>query len=177
MKANEQRLNTLFKDIPGYAGLYRINHTGDIQRVFKTCIVTMKPTLKSKQYIVRLMTPNGKRKEERIHKLMQKTFLLPPKPGQVLYHKNGNKKDNWINNLGYISREDLGKKTGGSSRRQAVVKLDGRRDVVEIYPSARQAAKENFMSYQTIMDRCNGNVKKLIAPDGFFYVWDKDIDY
>ncbi len=31
------------------------------------------------------------------------------------------------------------------------------------------------MSYQTIMDRCNGKIKKTTpAPDGFEYAWDDD---
>jgi hypothetical protein len=51
------------------------------------------------------------------------------------------------------------------------------KEAIEFYPSARQAAKMNHMSYQTVMDRCNGNVKKEIAPYGYFYVWDEDFNY
>ena len=28
------------------------------------------------------------------------------------------------------------------------------------------------MSYQTVMDRCNGKVKGAFAPDGYAYAWD-----
>ena len=28
------------------------------------------------------------------------------------------------------------------------------------------------MSYQTIIDRCNGKVKSAFAPDGFAYAWE-----
>ena len=36
----------------------------------------------------------------------------------------------------------------------------------------REAARENFMSYQTVMDRCNGKVKGPFAPDGYAYAWE-----
>lgn len=34
---------------------------------------------------------------------------------------------------------------------------------------AREAAKANHMSYQTVLDRCNGKVKNPYALDGFTY--------
>ncbi|WP_431090832.1 hypothetical protein [Paenibacillus sp. 8b26] len=162
-----------YKGIPGYPN-YEINHRGDVRRLWKSSKPTpLIPTLKKGIYVVRLTGPDGSRKEERIHKLMQRTFLSPPAQGQVVYHKNGNRLDNWINNLGYISRKELGKKTGGGSRK-AVMKLSCEKEVVEIYRSARCAARENFMSYQTIIDRCNGKVKSELAPDGFIYRWDDE---
>lgn len=30
------------------------------------------------------------------------------------------------------------------------------------------------MSYQTIIDRCNGRCRSAFAPDGFAYAWDDD---
>lgn len=70
-------------------------------------------------------------------------------------------------------QKKLGALTGHKSRRKAVVKFDWRtQEAVDVYRSARQAAKENYMSYQTIIDRCNGKIKSPIAPDGFIYQWD-----
>ena len=39
--------------------------------------------------------------------------------------------------------------------------------------SARAAAKANHMSYQTVLDRCHGKVKKPFALDGYTYQFDK----
>ena len=44
---------------------------------------------------------------------------------------------------------------------------------MEIYPSAREAAKKNHMSYQTVMDYCNGKRKGAFAPDGYAYAWEE----
>ena len=30
------------------------------------------------------------------------------------------------------------------------------------------------MSYQAVIDRCNGKVKSAFAPDGFAYAWEDD---
>lgn len=166
-----------YTDIPGYEGRYRINQRGDIQRVYKTKKVPMKPSIKKGEYVIRLLKPCGHRKEERVHKLMELTYMPPAPPGKVLYHKNGVKTDNWINNLAHISRHELGKKTGAKSRRKPVLKLDHDGEIVETYTSAREAGKANFMSYQTIIDRCNGKVKSKFAPDGYQYIWDEDYEY
>lgn len=45
-------------------------------------------------------------------------------------------------------------------------------EIVDVYSSAREAAKKNFMSRQTITDRCNGKCKGAFAPDGYAYAWE-----
>lgn len=165
-----------YRTIPGYP-MYEIDQTGSINRVYKTKRTAMVPMLKNGIFTIKLTGPNSKRKEERIHKLMQLAYLPPAPPGFVVYHKNGNKQDNYVNNLGYISRIELGKATGAKSRRKAVAKISQSGEVVEIFTSSRAAGRANFMSYQTVIDRCNGKVKSEYAPDGNKYVWDKDLDY
>jgi hypothetical protein len=162
--------------VPGYP-LYEIDHTGSIRRIFKTKKVIMTPHIKDGHYVIRLTYKFRQRKEERVHKLMQLAFLPPAPPGHILYHKNGDKLDNYVNNLGYITRSELGKMTGAKSRRVTVAKVDQNGNIVETYPSARAAARANFMSYQTVMDRCNGKVKRKFALDGYNYVWDSDTFY
>ena len=47
-------------------------------------------------------------------------------------------------------------------------------EIVAFYKSAREAARQNYMSYQTILDRINGKVKGIYAPDGYAYCKDSD---
>lgn len=71
------------------------------------------------------------------------------------------------------SQRMIVKLTGdGKSRRQPVAKIDCNGEVVEVYSSAREAARKNYMSYQTIIDRCNRKCKSTFAPDGYAYAWD-----
>lgn len=55
------------------------------------------------------------------------------------------------------------------SRRRPVAKIDSAGNVIAVYSSAREAARANFMSYQAVLDRCNGKVQKPYVLDGFTY--------
>ena len=54
-----------------------------------------------------------------------------------------------------------------------VAKVTPAGEIVAVYQSARAAAKANHMSYQAVLDRCNGKVKKPYALDGHTYIFDK----
>lgn len=169
-------MNEKWEDIPGYDGKYQASTEGNIRRVLKSGQVrNMTPyhkKMKGSQRLVVKLTKDGKAKEEIVLSLIAKTFLGPAPDGAVPYHKNGLRSENHINNIAYISRQELGKLTGYSSRNKIVVKLNSCGQDVEYYRSAREAAKKNFMSYQTVMDRCNGKVKRGPAADGYEYAWD-----
>ena len=163
-------------DIVGYDGKYQVDREGNIRRVFpsgKTRPMTpYHKKMSGSQRLVVKLTINGKAKEEILLQIVAKTFLGECPEGCVPYHKNGCQFDNYVNNIAYISREELGRMTGANSRRQPVAKIDSNGEIVEVYSSARKAAKENYMSYQTVIDRCNGKVKSAFAPDGYAYAWE-----
>lgn len=165
-----------WKDIPGYDGKYQADREGNIRRVFssgKTRQMTPyhKKMPGSQRLIVKL-TKEGRSKEEILMQVVARTFLGPMPPGCAPYHINGYQEDNYVNNIGYITRKELGKRTGAKSRRKPVAKIGKDGEVVEVYPSARAAARENFMSCQTVTDRCNGKCKSAFAPDGYAYAWE-----
>ncbi len=165
-----------WKDIPGYDGKYQADMEGNIRRIYqsgKTRLMTpYHKKMSGSQRLVVKMTRDKKAKEEIMVQIMAKTFLGNPLPGHVPYHKNGCQEDNYIQNIAYISRRDLGKLTGRNAKRQPVAKIDASGEIVEVYSSARECARKNYMSYQTIIDRCNGKCKSAYAPDGYAYAWD-----
>ena len=62
------------------------------------------------------------------------------------------------------------------STRRPVLKFSATGELLECYSSARQAAKQNYFSYQAIIDRCNGKCKRhVLAPDGNYYAWDNTV--
>ena len=167
-----------WKDIPEYNGKYQADREGNVRRVYKsgkTRLMTsyIKKSTRNKRYVIK-MTKNGKAKEETLIDIMAKTFLGERPIDYVPYHKNGIQSDNYINNIAYISRKNLGKLTGEKSRRKPVAKIDANGEIVEFYSSAREAARKNYMSYQTIADRCNGKCKSAFAPDGYAYAWEDE---
>lgn len=165
-------------NIPGYDGKYQADKEGNIQHVYSSGGARlMKPyhkKMSGSQRLVVKLTKNGKAKEEIVLNIMARTFLGPAPAGHVPYHKNGCQNDNYINNIAYISKKELGQRTGAMSRRKPVAKIDQAGDVVDVYSSAREAARKNYMSYQTVIDRCNGKCKSALAPDGYAYAWEDE---
>jgi hypothetical protein len=171
------REEDIFYPLPGYPG-YEINHMATIQRIYKKTRRVLKPILKRGLLVISLHRMDGKRKQERVHKLMELAFLPIAPPNHVLYHKNGNRIDNYIKNLKHIDRVELGKLTGAmNGSRRAVAKINRAGIVVATYTSARKAGKANFLSYQTVLDRCNGVILKPFNADDHNYVWNKDLSY
>ena len=163
-------------DIPGYGGKYQVDKEGNVRRVYLSgrtrALSPYHGKMSGSQRLVVKLTRDGKPKEEVLMQLVALTFLGPPPQGHVPYHKNGCQSDNYLNNIAYISSRELGLLTGAKSRRRPVAKIDRDGYLVEVYPSAREAARRNYMSYQTVMDRCNGKAKGAFAPDGYAYAWD-----
>lgn len=169
-----------WKDIPGYDGKYQADTEGNVRRVYKSgktrLMTPYHKKMRGSQRLVVKLTIDSKSKEEILLQLIARTFLGEPPKGCVPYHRNGCQSDNYVNNIAYISRKELGEKTGKRSRSMAVVKIDASGEVVDVYSSAREAGRKNFMSYQTIIDRCNRKCKSAFAPDGYAYAWeDKEV--
>lgn len=166
----------VWRDIPGYAGKYQADTEGKVRRIYgsgKTRLMTpYRKKMNGSQRMVVKLTIDGKPREEILMQVIAKTFLGACPAGYVPYHVNGCQLDNYLNNIKYISREELGLKTGRKSRSRSVFKVNVDGEAVDVYYSAREAARKNHMSYQTVMDRCNGRVKKPFALDGHTYRWE-----
>ena len=163
-------------NIPGFKGIYQASREGDIRRVYKngkTRILTpYHKKMSGSQRLVVKLTINGQGREVVVMQVIARTFLGPPPEGHIPVHRNGCQSDNYVNNIKYISRQQAGKIYGARSKRKAVVKIDDHGEIVEVYSSARMAAKANYMSPQTVIDRCNGKRKSPFAPDGYAYAWE-----
>ncbi len=176
-----------WRDIPGYDGAYQISRDGQVRtwrwrgahycaapRLLSQFMRRPKgKTRRSGRRYVKLTDAAGRGKDVSVLRLMVEVWLGGYPKGKVAYHKNGNPADNSIGNIGFITPRQLGQLTGAKARRIPVAKVteDGR--IVAVYPSARKAAKANHMSYQTVLDRCHGKVKKPYALDGYTYRFEK----
>ena len=168
-----------WRDIPGYGGKYRASKAGDIQRVFPSGLVWDMTPFRKQSKVLRnrlfvKLTINGKSKDVAVLKIMAETWHNNKDKSLVPYHKNGIVTDNHADNIGFISRSELGKMTGHmANKRKCVFKVDENGNEVEVYRSAREAAKQNNMSYQTVLDRCHNKVKNPFALDGYTYQFER----
>jgi hypothetical protein len=102
-------------------------------------------------------------------RLVANKFIKRLNETDRIYHKNGIGNDNYYDNLKIVSLAQLGKMTGHISKSQAVVEIKNG-EISKMWKSARKCAKDLYVSYQTVMDYCNGKVKKPM----FNLMWEDD---
>lgn len=170
---------TEWKPIPGYGGKYEASFFGQIRRIYKNRPPKILSQYEkkgsrpgSRKLFVKLTKDGEAGKDVNVAQMIYITHAGAVPDGFSVIHKNGFFMDNNVNNLKLLSKKELGSRYGVMSGKKSVVKISADCKEVEIYYSAREAARKNFMSHQTIIDRCNGKVKKRAAPDGFDYAWE-----
>lgn len=179
----ERVKDTDWRKVPGYGGAYEINWDGYVRSWrwkgshFSAAPRILTPYMRKKGRLgkaqfVKLTDENGKSHEVKVMHIMVQVWLGGGRTGLVPYHINGDVTDHCVRNIGFATREQLGRMTGAKSKRKPVAKITEDGEVVAVYSSARNAAKANHMSYQTVLDRCHGRVKKPFALDGTTYVFD-----
>lgn len=100
----------MWKDIKGYEGIYQISDNGDIKSLnrFDKAGHNLKELIR-KQKVTKFGYKNitlykdGKRKEYFVHRLVAYTFIGMPKGKKQVNHKNGNKIDNRVENLEWVT--------------------------------------------------------------------------
>lgn len=129
----------IWKTIDGYDGRYQVNPFGEVRRACKHKFVKLTPFNRRGGWFVKL-SQNYHGKDHKVSHLVAAAFLPPPKPGQVLWHKNGVLSDNFAGNLQWISKHELGKRTALlADKRRTVAKITRDGYAVSFYPSARAA--------------------------------------
>lgn len=124
----------------------------------------LKPFRKKNLFQVKI-----KDKDFNCARLVANAFIKHLTPTDRVYHKNRYEDDNRVYNLEVINLHELGKRTGHISKSQRVVEVKDN-EIVRDWPSARKAAKDLYISYQTVMDYCNKKVKKPM----FNLMWEED---
>lgn len=145
---------TIFKPLThGKMYVYKIGNDGTVIKCSKKLYreSTSTPYIKDGKMAVKI---NGK--EYYVKHLVAKAFIDGYKKGAPIIHKDGNPKNCSIDNLMLITKTELGRITGGDSRRKAVI-VNGTE-----YYSVRECAKHLYCSYQTVLDYLAGKVKSSV---------------
>lgn len=107
----------MWKDIYGYEGLYQVNEEGFVKRLesfrkngssgYIQKEKILKQTTRNKGgYVCVNLSKNGKAKVISVHRLVAETFIENPENKTQINHKNGNKKDNRIINLEWVTPKE-----------------------------------------------------------------------
>lgn len=88
----------IWKDIPGYEGLYKVSNTGKIFSVVTNRELSV--IQRSDGYTgITLCDKNHNKKQFRVHQLVAKAFIPNPNNLPMINHKNEIKNDNRVENL------------------------------------------------------------------------------
>lgn len=104
-------MQEIYKDILGYEGLYQVSNFGNIKTLQRIDILTKKTIpeykkvnhIKDNGYLVVNLWKNNKGTDFYVHRLVLSAFL-PINQKLDVNHKDGNKKNNNLENLEWCSR-------------------------------------------------------------------------
>lgn len=178
-----------WKDIKGYEGLYEISNYGNVKNKKGNIL---KP-YDNKGYLRIGLSKNNKRKQYLLHVLVATHFISEkPFENAEVNHKDLNRKNNYINNLEWVTGEEnvkhcienmngrkeslqkdmttIGKlycHLGIEASKKPVQQIDKHTGlIIAEYESAREASKKTNSNYKNISQVCNGEKK---THNG--YIW------
>jgi len=151
---NEVIENEIWKDIINSNG-YQISDYARVRRIFsngRTRLLTpfLKKKTKGKGFVIKINL-DGKTREHKTNRLVAEHFIENEKSLDIVFHKNRNIYDDYANNLEWITREELGKRTGNLSTGIAVLKIDTETgEVIDEYTNMADAGRKNYLCREAI---------------------------
>ena len=110
-------MQEIWKDIVGYVGLYQVSNCGRVKSLDRVIfrkngyIQTikeriLKPYISKNGYKVVALSINGKHKTMYVHRLVAESFIISTIYNLDVNHKDGNKLNNHVDNLEWLSRSN-----------------------------------------------------------------------
>lgn len=156
----------MWKDIKGYEGLYQISDEGHVRRILKNGTKTLKD--RDGLYHTVSLSNKCEKKTFAIHRLVAEHFLERPDGATEVNHKDGNKHNNHVSNLEWVTQaqnrshamKELGRHPFGKAPRK-VKCYDPDGNFVKEYESVSEASRAVGTAYSRvgITMACKGEYK------------------
>jgi hypothetical protein len=93
-----------WRDISGYEGLYQVSNTGRVKSLRNNIIRKLGKFING--YLFAGLKVNGEQHNKAIHRLVAEEFLPNPDKKREVNHKDGNKQNNNLENLEWVTRQE-----------------------------------------------------------------------
>lgn len=163
----------IWKDIPGYENMYQANDDGQIRSIRRGRPKIMRPRFDKKINAMMVYVDNGKGKKGpiQVSKLIMDAFVGEMPKGMCRIHKNGDILDNRPCNLKYDTFSAAGRKVGGTAKRRPVAKVKFTGEIIKVYRSITDAARESGMSSTSVRKRCQHKIYNNLDNKGCTYMY------
>jgi hypothetical protein len=94
----------IWKDVKGYEGIYKVSNTGLIKNIKRNKILATRTTYD--KYLRINLNKNGNKKTFKIHRLVADAFIPNPHNKPTVNHIDGNKQNNMLDNLEWMTFKD-----------------------------------------------------------------------
>jgi hypothetical protein len=167
-------MQEIWKDIQGYEGLYQVSNLGRVKRVSGKIL---KPeNLNKKSYLRVRLYKNKIGKHHLIHRIVAEAFVPNLRNAEEVNHKNGDKQDNKVTNLEWITHKENmqhafknglagGEHFRNNKGSKPVAQYTEKMELIAVYPSRHEAERKTGI-YQ---GRISRSVQSGCKAGGFFW--------
>jgi hypothetical protein len=101
-------MKEIWKDIEGYVGLYQVSNLGRVRRTRVSAGARIKTLVPFNRvgYLAVGLHKNGKRVMFYTHRLVAQAFIKNPRNKVQINHKDGNKQNNKVSNLEWVTPKE-----------------------------------------------------------------------
>lgn len=161
----------IWKDVEGYENLYQVSNDGLVRTSHKGLWEILSAGKTKHGYYNVLLHKDGKRKNERVHRLVAKAFIPNPNNYPYINHKDENPSNNHVDNLEWCTAEyniNYGtcKERIGDSNSKPILKYDLEGNFICEYKSMSEAERIEGINHATISISCSGRVSYQCG-----YIW------
>lgn len=182
-------MNEVWKPVRGYEDRYEVSNTGKVRSLnyrHKGITKELKPTTEGKGYLMVGLCRDGSMKWGKIHRLVAEAFLPNPENKREVNHIDGDKKNNVVDNLEWVTASEnmkhafkiglikpdpewgrtLGTKYGKESARKhaeecrkPIWAINSDSGYVSFFESAAQVEKILGINHSSVPRVCDGRQK------------------
>ena len=168
--------NEIWKDIPGYEGIYQASSLGRIRSFKRNKVLILKPAIDKDGYYRVQLSLNDVGKNASVHRLVWLAFNGSIPENYQINHLNEIKSDNRLENLSLCTaKENINYGTGivrrAKKRSKPVIQFDKNGNFIKEWPSSCEIQRQLGYSASYIRECCCN-----LKPSAYGFIWKQKED-